>query len=125
MPSLVEPGRPTGQDTSTPDPDLAVPVAPQPQPHTEITPTPPVRIARTKLSGAWIAVIVAAVGLVFLLIFILQNPTRTGVHFLGANGTLPMGVAMLLSAVTGALVLALLGSARMLQLRRAARRRDH
>jgi len=124
MPSLVEPGPPTGQDTPTPDPDLAVPVAPELQPHTEVTATPPVRIGRTKLSGAWIAVIVAAVGLVFLLIFILQNPTRTGVHFLGANGTLPMGVAMLLSAVAGALVLALLGSARMLQLRRVARRRD-
>ena len=125
MPSLVEPGPPTGQDTPLSDPDRAVPVAPEPQPRTEITSTPPARIARTKLSGAWIAVIVASVGLVFLLIFILQNLTRASVHFLGANGTLPMGVALLLSAVAGALVLALLGSARMLQLRRAARRRDH
>ena len=85
---------------------------------------PRVRIARTKVSGTWIAVIVAVVGLAFLLVFILQNLTSVTVRFLGAVGTLPMGVAMLLAAVAGALLLALLGSARIMQLRRAAHRRD-
>jgi uncharacterized integral membrane protein len=135
----TEPDPPTDQATSTTgaaDPDLAVPDRTTPQslvpeqdpaaePHDEISSTTPrIRIARTKVSGAWVAVTVAAVGLVFLLIFILQNLTSASVHFLGANGTLPMGVAMLLAAVAGALLLALLGSARILQLRRAARRRN-
>jgi uncharacterized integral membrane protein len=134
-----EPNPPADQATSTTgaaDPDRAVPDRTTPQslvpeqdpaaePHHEISSTTPrIRIARTKVSGAWVAVTVAAVGLVVLLIFILQNLTSASVHFLGANGTLPMGVAMLLAAVAGALLLALLGSARILQLRRAAHRRN-
>ncbi len=63
--------------------------------------------------------IVAAVGLVFLLIFILRNLTSASVHFLGTNGTLPMGVAILLAAVGGALLLALLGSDSATTARRA------
>ena len=67
--------------------------------------------------------IVAAWVLVFLLIFVLQNPDRVNVFFLGAAGTLPLGVAMLFAAVAGALVVALIGSARIIQLRRTTRRR--
>jgi uncharacterized integral membrane protein len=80
------------------------------------------RSARTRISGAWVAAIVAVVALVFLLIFILQNLAGTHVYFLGASGSLPMGVAMLFAAVAGALLIASFGSARVLQLRRAARR---
>ncbi|MEU0512393.1 MULTISPECIES: LapA family protein [Amycolatopsis] len=82
-------------------------------------------MARTRISGTWVAVIIAVLVLVFLLIFILQNPTRTELTFLGATGTLPAGVAMLLAAVGGALLIALIGSARILQLRHTARRRHH
>jgi hypothetical protein len=57
------------------------------------------------------------------LIFVLQNPDRVNVFFLGAAGTLPLGVAMLFAAVAGALVVALIGSARIIQLRRTTRRR--
>lgn len=89
------------------------------------SPTPRTRIVRTRISGAWVAVIVAVVGLVFLLIFILQNLTRATVYFLGATGALPMGVALLFAAVAGALLIALFGSARILQLRRVAHRRRH
>jgi hypothetical protein len=47
-------------------------------------------------------VVIAALVLVFLLIFILQNPTRVSVFFLGAAGTLPLGAAMLFAAIAGA-----------------------
>ncbi len=117
-------------------PDLAAPnpaaepdpaadsTAPEPQPGS--TPAAPrVRIARTRISGAWVAAIIAVVALVFLLIFILQNLTSSHVYFLGATGTLPMGVALLFAAVGGALLIAAFGSARVLQLRRAAHRRHH
>jgi uncharacterized integral membrane protein len=80
-------------------------------------------VARTGIGGIWVAVIIAAWVLVFLLIFVLQNPDRVYVFFLGAAGTLPLGVAMLFAAIAGALVVALIGSARILQLRRTARRR--
>ena len=83
------------------------------------------RSVRTRISGAWVAAIVAVVALIFLLIFILQNLSGAQVYFLGATGTLPMGVAMLFAAVAGALLIALFGSARVLQLRRAVRRHRH
>ena len=80
-------------------------------------------VARTRIGGIWVAVIIAAWVLVFLLIFVLQNPDRVKVFFLGAAGTLPLGVAMLFAAIAGALLVALIGSARILQLRHTARRR--
>ena len=94
------------------------------------TPTTPAhltgaaRVTRTRISGIWIAVIVAALLLIFLLIFILQNLASATVHYLGASGTLPLGVALLLASVGGALLVALVGTARILQLRRLATTRD-
>jgi uncharacterized integral membrane protein len=57
-----------------------------------------------------------------LLIFILQNAQQAQVSFLGAHGTLPMGVALLLAAVFGVLLVALPGTARIMQLRASGRR---
>ena len=96
-------------------PDPAVPAAPEAE-----APRPAIR--RTRISGVWVAVIVAVIVLIFLLVFILQNLASATVQFLGAAGTLPLGVAMLLAAVAGALLVALVGTARVLQLRRHARR---
>lgn len=81
---------------------------------------------QTRLSSTWVAVVVAVVLLIFLLVFILQNLDSATVHFLGFSGTLPLGVAMLFSAIAGALLVALVGSARILQLRRqSGKRRTH
>jgi uncharacterized integral membrane protein len=81
-----------------------------------------VRVARTRISGTWVAVVVAAVVLLFLLIFILQNLATVTVHLLGTAGSLPLGVALLFAAIAGALLIALVGTARILQLRRQAKR---
>lgn len=86
--------------------------APRPQP--ERTPT--------RTSGLWLAVVGFALVLLLLAIFLLQNGQRVEISFLGANGRLPLAVAMLLSAVAGALLVAMAGAARVLQLRHAARR---
>jgi putative membrane protein len=80
------------------------------------------QIRRTRTGGLWVAVTAAAVVLLLLLIFILQNGRQVQVSFFGADGHLPLGVAMLLSAVAGALLVALLGTARIVQLRMVARR---
>ncbi|MBN9746769.1 MULTISPECIES: lipopolysaccharide assembly LapA domain-containing protein [Amycolatopsis] len=81
------------------------------------------KVKSTRISGTWIAVIVAIVVLAFLLVFILQNLDTATVHFLGASGSMPLAVAMLFAAIAGAALVALIGGARILQLRKQARRR--
>jgi lipopolysaccharide assembly protein A len=85
-------------------------------------PLPQHRIKRTRTSGIWVAVGFFAVLLLLLLIFILQNGTQVSVSYLGMHGHLPLGVALLLAAVGGVLLVVLAGAARISQLRATARR---
>jgi len=70
----------------------------------------------------WVAVASFAAVLLLLLIFILQNSRTVDVSFFGAHGHLPLGVALLLAAVAGILLIGLPGAARIVQLRATARR---
>jgi uncharacterized integral membrane protein len=81
------------------------------------------KVPRSRMGGAWVALVVAAFVFLLLLIFILQNGQRAQVSFFGAHGHLPMGVALLLAAVFGVLLVALPGTARIIQLRMLGRRR--
>jgi len=83
---------------------------------------PPLKIKRTRTSGLWVAVGFFAIILLLLLIFILQNGAQVSVNYLGAHGHLPLGVALLLAAVCGVLLVVLAGAARISQLRTVARR---
>jgi uncharacterized integral membrane protein len=74
------------------------------------------------MGNAWVALLAASFVLLLLLIFILQNSQRADVSFLGAHGHLPMGVALLLAAVFGVLLVALPGTVRIIQLRMFGRR---
>ena len=126
-PAYPRPGddRTAGQPASRPDtgPDpyatadaddpAAAPPAPLPPQHT---------IDRTRTGGLWVAAISAAVVILLLLIFILQNGQQVEISLFGANPVLPLGVALLLAAVLGALVVALVGTARVVQLRHVAKR---
>jgi lipopolysaccharide assembly protein A len=85
-------------------------------------PLPQHRIKRTRTSGIWVAVGFFAVILLLLLIFILQNGADVSVSYLGMHGHLPLGVALLLAAVSGVLLVVLAGAARISQLRATARR---
>lgn len=78
--------------------------------------------ARSRMGGVWVTLIFASFVLLFLLIFILQNGQQAQVSFLGAQGSLPMGVALLLASIFGVLLVALPGTARILQLRASSRR---
>jgi uncharacterized integral membrane protein len=80
-------------------------------------------LPRTRAGGLWVAVVAFALVLLLLLIFILQNGQRSDVYFLGAHGRLPMGVALLLSAIFGVLLVTLPATVRIVQLRVVARRR--
>lgn len=79
-------------------------------------------IPHTRTSRAWTSLVLFSVVLIILLIFILQNLDDVKVSFLGLSGTLPLAVAMLFSAVAGALLVAIPGVGRMIQLRRTVRR---
>jgi uncharacterized integral membrane protein len=79
----------------------------------------------TRTSAAWLAISVALVLLVLLIVFILQNSTKVDVQFLGMSGTIPLGMALLIAAVGGGVVVAIAGVARVTQLRMSARRTRH
>ena len=112
--------QPTREDTPQVPPQPAAPPE-QAAPPTAV-PLPQHRIKRTRTSGIWVAVGFFAVVLLLLLIFILQNGTQVSVSYLGMHGHLPLGVAMLLAAVCGVLLVVLAGAARIGQLRTTARR---
>jgi len=75
----------------------------------------PVR-SGSRTAGIWIALILGAIVLVALLIFVIQNNQRATFEYFAASFDLPLGVAMLLAAIAGALVMALVGSVRIIQL---------
>lgn len=73
-----------------------------------------------QVSAAWAGPLAAAV--VLVLLFILENGSRVKVSYFGASGHLPLGVALLLAAVGGALLIGIIGVARVVQSRLTARR---
>jgi uncharacterized integral membrane protein len=85
-------------------------------------PTAPREPRVTRTGAAWVATAVALVLLVLLIVFILQNSTKVEVQFLGMTGTIPLGMALLIAAVGGGVLVAIAGVARVTQLRLHARR---
>lgn len=69
-----------------------------------------------RTAGLWISLILGAIVLVLLLIFIIQNNVPAQFEYFSAQFELPLGVAMLLAAIAGALIMALVGSVRMVQM---------
>jgi uncharacterized integral membrane protein len=118
-PPAVEPGSPPQTPTADTPPAQTAPAQTAPA---QTAPAQPLKIKRTRISGLWVAVGFFAVVLLLLLIFILQNGSTVQVSYMGAHGHLPLGVALLLSAVCGVLLVVLAGAARISQLRAVARR---
>jgi lipopolysaccharide assembly protein A len=118
-PAETPPGQPALETTpQVPPPQPAQPPAPGQPSH----PLPQHRIKRTRTGGIWVAVGFFAIVLLLLLIFILQNGQKVDISYMGAHGHLPLGVALLLAAVCGVLLVVLAGTARISQLRATARR---
>lgn len=82
----------------------------------------PAAARTTRVSAAWVAVGVALVLLTLLIVFMLQNSTKVDVKFLGAEGTIPLGLALLVAAVGGGVIVAIAAIARITQLRIGVRR---
>jgi uncharacterized integral membrane protein len=79
-------------------------------------------IGFTRAGALWSSLIAGFVILIVLLIFITQNTAPTDFRFLGFHWSLPLGVAILLAAVVGGLITVAVGTARIVQLRRAAKK---
>jgi lipopolysaccharide assembly protein A len=82
----------------------------------------PVQIERTRISAVWVALIIAAALLVALVIFIAQNARDVSIHYVGLDGRVPLAVGLLVAAVAGMLLVAVPGTARIIQLRRAVKK---
>jgi uncharacterized integral membrane protein len=80
---------------------------------------------RTRLSGAWTAIVVGILTLVVILVFILQNLQSVELSFLTFHGRLPLAIALLFAAILGAVLVMAFGGARIRQLRMVARRARH
>ncbi len=108
----------------TTDPETPRPPSPEQSAPASATTTKPEQRAPhlTRLSAVWVATAIALLLLVLLIIFILQNPTSVEIHYLGFAGSLSLGMAMLIAAVGGGLVVAIAGVGRITQLRMHARR---
>lgn len=103
-------------------PNPGPPVPPTDDEIAEHTPPSVNKVHFTRAAALWTAVIGGLLILIVLLIFIAQNTESAQFAFLGWRWQLPLGVAILLAAVCGGLIAALAGIARMVQLRRAAKK---
>lgn len=80
------------------------------------------RVKSTAVSGVWVGLIATAVFLILLVVFIAQNSRKVSLHFFGWHGQFSLALTILLSAVIGVLLVAIPGTVRILQLRRALRK---
>ena len=76
----------------------------------------------TKAAALWWALIPGFLLGIVLLIFIAQNTESAQFAVLGWQWSLPLGVAILAAAVCGGLLTVAAGTARIVQLRRAAKK---
>ena len=104
--SSVSPDQPP--ETTTPDPDSVA--------------APESAVKFTRAASLWSSLTAGFLILIVLLIFITQNTSSAQFAFLNLRWTLPLGVAILLAAVCGGLITVLAGTARIYQLRRAAKK---
>ena len=111
----VDPQTPVSSQaaTSGPEPEAASSTA---------TGSPGHRVSdHTRLSATYKSLIAGTLVLILLLVFILENTQRVKVSYFGASGHLALGVALLLAAVAGAIIVGIVGSARIFQVRKRAK----
>lgn len=104
-----------------PEPAAKSPAEPEPTP----TPAPTSgsrKVKKTTAGSMWVGLVISAILLIVLLVFILQNQQQTALNLFGWTWNFPVGVGMLFAAILGALITALIGGWRMLDLRRQIRK---
>lgn len=76
------------------------------------------KVKRSIAGSTWVALIIGALLLILLLVFIIQNQENVQLQLFGMEMTFPIGAGMLIAALVGALIMALVGGVRIMQLRR-------
>ena len=111
------------ESASSGPPSPSTPTSASTSPGTEARPPAPTQPPPTTKTGiAFGTLIAGAIVTILLLVFILENTESVKISYFGAGGHLPLGVALLLAAIGGALVVGIVGAARIMQLRRHVRR---
>ena len=113
----VSPGEPLPQAANSKMPPVPAESQSDPLPVQQLE-----SVGLTRAGALWTSLILGFLILIVLLIFITQNTASTPFTFLQWHWNLPLGVAILLAAVCGGLITALVSAARMFQLRRAAKK---
>jgi uncharacterized integral membrane protein len=85
---------------------------------------PPAQAARTRTSSTWFALAIGVIFLVLLITFIAQNNRKVPLHFLGWSGNVSEALAIVGSAIAGAVLVLVVGVARIVQLRVGRRRHN-
>lgn len=119
------PGDPPYPPTAAVDPPAGpAPAEPEARPQTLARPGLDAhgKVHRTRISGVWVGLVAAGVILILLIIFIAQNLNDAPIHFLGLNGQVSIGLALLLAGVCGLLIAAVPASVRIWQLRKALKK---
>lgn len=76
----------------------------------------------TRAGMVWVATATVLVLLVLLIIFIMQNQDPVQLRYFGWDGFVQLGLALLIAAVGGGILVAAAGAARIIQLRANAHR---
>ncbi|WP_347954423.1 LapA family protein [Gordonia aichiensis] len=79
-------------------------------------------VSRTRTRATYVAWVIGVVALIVLLVFIVANLDNVEINLLFGKLDLPIGVAVLVAAIVGALITAALGGARILQLNRVLKK---
>ncbi len=110
---------PPGVPSERPAPDQS----PALNPEERSRPIPKDRASTFTRAGAlWASLIMGFLVLILLLIFVTQNLDPVKLSFLGWQWTTPLGVGMLVAAIGGGLITFAVGTARIVRLRRAAKK---
>lgn len=75
---------------------------------------------RSRVGALWISLVGFVIILIVLVVFILQNMQKVRITFLGFKGEVPLALGLLIAAIAGALLIIIIGSIRIIQLRHRA-----
>src|SRR5438045_2800248 len=121
MPAVSQPEPPPASPPLSPEPVAAPPIHDVSAP--AAAPTSSRRVPRTRTGAAWVGLTAATLIAVALIVFLAQNTRTIEISFLWMTVSTSLAVALLIAAVGSVLITLILGTARITQLRRLARRR--
>jgi uncharacterized integral membrane protein len=80
--------------------------------------TPARKTLRSRAGAVWVGICIAAVVVIALIIFMLQNRQPVLVTFFSMQGTVPLAIALLIAGIGVGIIALVIGTIRIGQLRR-------